>query len=88
MVAQHKQSTLILDNLMRLGIIASSLAIVLLAGGLAGAKDTPDQQREKTRKMAAQTLEDLYKLQPKARELIQKSVGWEFSTTWEPTCSW
>jgi len=61
---------------MRLGIIASSLAIVLLAGGLAGAKDTPDQQREKTRKMAAQTLEDLYKLQPTARELIQKSVGY------------
>ena len=61
---------------MRLRIIASSLAIVLFAGGLAVAKDTPDEQREKTRKMAAQTLEDLYKLEPSSKELIQKSVGY------------
>jgi len=76
-VTQHKQlHALFLENLMRLRIIASSLAIVLLAGGLAGAKDTPDEQREKTRKMAAQTLEDLYKLQPTAKSLIQKSAGY------------
>jgi lipid-binding SYLF domain-containing protein len=61
---------------MRLRIIASSLAIVLFAGGLASAKDSPDEQREKTRKMAAQTLEDLYKLEPSSKELIQKSVGY------------
>jgi type II secretory pathway pseudopilin PulG len=46
---------------MRFRIIASVLAVALLAG-LSSAKDSPDQKREKTRKMAAQTLQDLYKL--------------------------
>ena len=59
---------------MKFRIFVSTLASILLAGGLARAKDTPDQKREKTRKMAAQTLEDLYKLQPTSRELIQKSA--------------
>jgi len=59
---------------MKFRIFVSTLALILLAGGLARAKDTPDQKREKTRKMAAQTLEDLYKLQPTSRELIQKSA--------------
>src|SRR5205823_6368934 len=35
-----------------------------------------DQTREKLRKMTAQTLEDLYKLQPASRESIQKSAGY------------
>jgi hypothetical protein len=65
-----------LEDLMRLRIVASSLVFVLLAVGLAGAKDSPDEQRAKTRKMAAQTLEDLYKLEPSSKELIQKSVGY------------
>jgi lipid-binding SYLF domain-containing protein len=49
---------------------------MLIAGGVASAKDSPDQKREKTRKMAATTLDDLYKLQPTSRDLIQKSVGY------------
>jgi len=61
---------------MRFRIIASSLAVVLLAAGLASAGDSPDKKREKTRKMAAATLEDLYKLQPTCREAIQKSAGY------------
>ena len=61
---------------MRLRIIASSLAVILLAGGFAEAKDSPDKKREKTRKMAAATLSDLYKLQPESREAIQKSAGY------------
>jgi lipid-binding SYLF domain-containing protein len=61
---------------MRLRIIASVLAVILLAVGLGIAKDSPDQQREKTRKMATATLEDLYKLQPASREAIQKSAGY------------
>jgi len=40
------------------------------------AGDSPDQKREKTRKMAAQTLQDLYKLQPNAQADIQKSAGY------------
>jgi lipid-binding SYLF domain-containing protein len=61
---------------MRSRIIASSLAVILFAGGLASAGDSPDKKREKTRKMAAATLEDLYKLQPTSREAIQKSAGY------------
>ena len=61
---------------MRLRIIASSLGVVLLAAGLASAGDSPDQKREKTRKMAAQTLQDLYKAEPTAQAAIQKSAGY------------
>ena len=57
---------------MRFRIIASSLAVILLASGLASAGDSPDKKREKTRKMADQTLQELYKLQPTAQAAIQK----------------
>ena len=61
---------------MKLRIVASVFASILLAGCLASAKDSPDKQRDKIRKMAAATLEDLHKLQPSSRELIQKSAGY------------
>ena len=61
---------------MRFRIIASSLAAVLLASGLASAGDSPDEKKEKTRKMAGQTLQDLYKLEPTAQAAIQKSAGY------------
>ena len=61
---------------MRFRIIASSLAVILLASGLASAGDSPDKKREKTRKMADQTLQDLYKLEPTAQAAIQKSAGY------------
>jgi lipid-binding SYLF domain-containing protein len=61
---------------MRFRILATSLVLTLLAGGLASAGDSPDEKREKTRKMASQTLKDLYKMQPKAQEEIQKSAGY------------
>jgi len=57
-------------------MIASTLAVTLLATGLASAGDSPDQKRDKSRKMAAQTLQDLYKLQPGAQVAIQKSAGY------------
>src|SRR6516162_3240868 len=56
--------------------IASSIAVVLLAGSLASAGDSPDQKRDKTRKMAAQTMNDLYKLEPTAQEAIQNAAGY------------
>src|SRR5437660_4487925 len=62
--------------LIKCRLFVSTLAVILLAGGLASAKDTPVQKREKSRKMAAQTLDDLYKLQPTSRELIKKSAGY------------
>jgi lipid-binding SYLF domain-containing protein len=50
--------------------------MILLAGGLASAGDSPDKKREKSRKMAAQTLQDLYKLEPTAQAAIGKAAGY------------
>jgi hypothetical protein len=61
---------------MRFRILAPILAASLLVAGLSSAKDSPDQKREKTRKMAAQTLQDLYKLKPTSKEAIEKSAGY------------
>jgi lipid-binding SYLF domain-containing protein len=61
---------------MRFRMIAQLLILTVLAGNVASAKETPDQKREKTRKMAAQTLQDLYKMQPTAQGAIQKAAGY------------
>ena len=61
---------------MRFRTIAALLAIAGLTAGLSGAKDTPDEQREKIRKMAAATLADLAKLQPDSQAAVQKSAGY------------
>lgn len=61
---------------MRLRTIACVLVLMLLAGCLASAKDSAAKKREKARKMAASTLEDLYKLQPASKELIQNAPGY------------
>jgi lipid-binding SYLF domain-containing protein len=52
------------------------LGAALLAVGLCSAKDSPDQQRQKIRKMASSTLKDLYKLEPGSRSAIQTSAGY------------
>jgi len=62
--------------MMRFRTIAALLAVTGLTAGFARAKDTPDQQREKIRKMAATTLKDLYKLQPSSQAAVQKSAGY------------
>jgi lipid-binding SYLF domain-containing protein len=56
--------------------VAASLAVILLAASLANAGDSPDKKRDKTRKMASQTLQDLYKAEPTAQAEIQKSAGY------------
>jgi lipid-binding SYLF domain-containing protein len=61
---------------MRFRTVALALACALLSAGLTRAKDTPDQQREKIRKMASATLADLYKLQPDSKAAVQKSTGY------------
>ena len=61
---------------MRFRMITRILVMSLLFAGLSSAKDSPDEKREKTRKMAAQTLQELYKLQPTAQSAIQKSAGY------------
>jgi len=61
---------------MKSKMIVQFLAVVLVATVALSAKDSPDQKREKTRKMAAQTLQDLYKLQPTAQAGIEKAAGY------------
>jgi lipid-binding SYLF domain-containing protein len=60
---------------MKFKIFALSMSVIL-AAGLASAGDTPDEKKDKTRKMAAQTLQDLYKLEPTAQAAIQKAAGY------------
>jgi lipid-binding SYLF domain-containing protein len=61
---------------MRPRTIVQFLAVVLLTAVTLSAKDTPEQKREKSRKMAAQTLQDLYKVQHAAQAGIEKSAGY------------
>jgi len=61
---------------MRFKMIATTLVLILLTSGLASAGDSPDEKRAKTRKMADQTLKDLYKMEPKAQAEIEKSAGY------------
>jgi lipid-binding SYLF domain-containing protein len=61
---------------MRSKICSSLLALILLSAGLSSAADKNEEKREKTRKMSAQTLQDLYKLQPTAQAAIQKAAGY------------
>jgi len=50
--------------------------MILLAATVASAGDSPDKKRDKTRKMASQTLQDLYKMEPSAKAEIAKSAGY------------
>jgi len=61
---------------MKLRLVFSSVMVTLLTAGLSTAGDTPDQKREKIRKMSNETLNDLYKEQPAAKGAIQASVGY------------
>lgn len=61
---------------MRFRIIVSYLALVFICASAVSAEDKTDEKKEKTRKMAAQTLQDLYKLQPTAQAAIEKSAGY------------
>ena len=56
--------------------VAVILSLTLLTVVLANAKDKPDEQRAKIRKMAAATLTELYGLQPASQALVQKSAGY------------
>ncbi len=56
-------------------MIACILAVSLVSAAYGG-EDDNGKKRAKSRKMAAQTLQDLYKLQPTAQAAIQKSAGY------------
>jgi lipid-binding SYLF domain-containing protein len=53
-----------------------ALSVVMAAAVVASPGDTPEERRQKIKKMAAQTLEELYKLQPASRESIRKAAGY------------
>ncbi len=61
---------------MRFKMIAFVLALALLSAIGSNATDDNEEKREKSRKMAAETLQDLYKLEPTAQPAIQKSAGY------------
>ena len=61
---------------MRFKIIASTLAVALWTVGAYGGEDDNEKKRQKTRKMAAEALQDLYKLEPTAQAAIQKAAGY------------
>jgi lipid-binding SYLF domain-containing protein len=61
---------------MKVKLIASILAMTMLSTGMCIAADDKEGKKDQTRKMAAQTLQDLYKAEPTAQAAIQKSAGY------------
>ncbi len=65
---------------MKFKTIASIVVTCLFAASVSVAQDKDqdknEQNRQKIEKMAAQTLQDLYKLQPASKTAIQKSAGY------------
>ena len=61
---------------MKFKMIASILAVVLLSAAAYGGEDDNEKKRQKTRKMSAEALQDLYKLEPTAQTSIQKAAGY------------
>ena len=61
---------------MRLKTIASILSVALLSVSSCIAADDNEEKRAKTRKMSAEALQDLYKLEPTSQAAIQKGAGY------------
>lgn len=62
--------------MMKPKLIIPIFVVALLWALSVKAGDDNDKKREKTRKMAAQTLEELNKLQPTSKEAVQKAAGY------------
>jgi lipid-binding SYLF domain-containing protein len=61
---------------MRAKMIASILAMTMLSAVMCRAADDDEEKRQKTRKMAAEALQDLYKFEPTSQAAIQKAAGY------------
>ena len=61
---------------MRFKMIASILAVSLLSAITCRAGDDDEEKRQKTRKMAAEVLKDLYKTEPASKAAIEKAAGY------------
>lgn len=57
-------------------LIIPILVVALLSASTVSAGDDNEKKREKSRKMAAQTIEELNKLQPKSKDAIRKAAGY------------
>ena len=60
----------------RTRLTISILVLALLSATTVSAGDDNEKKREKSRKMAAQTLNDLYKLQPTSKDAIRNAAGY------------
>jgi len=60
---------------MRFERIAAILAAVLLSMSAYGGEDDNENKCQKTRKMAAAALYDLYKLEPSSQAAMDEAVG-------------
>ena len=61
---------------MKTTMVVPVLAVTLLAGSTARAKETKEQKRDAIQKMATDTLNNLYQIHPAARADVQKSAGY------------
>ena len=62
---------------MKVRMIASILAMTMLSATLCiAADDDNEKKRDKTRKMAAEVLQDLYKMDPPSEAAVQKAAGY------------
>ena len=61
---------------MRTALFHLFIVVTLLAAGITTASETNEQKRDNIRKMASETLDQLYKLQPDSKAAIQKSAGY------------
>lgn len=57
-------------------MMTATLVVALLSSAINGANDDNEKKKEKSRKMAAQTLQDLYKMEPTSQAAIQKAAGY------------
>jgi lipid-binding SYLF domain-containing protein len=63
-------------HFVRFKTTASILVVALLSVATYGGGNDDEKKRDKSRKMADQTLQDLYKLEPSAQATIKKSAGY------------
>ena len=61
---------------MRFKLITAILTVLLLFVATSFGDDKDEQNRQKIRKMAAGTLQDLYKLEPASKAAIHKAAGY------------
>jgi lipid-binding SYLF domain-containing protein len=61
---------------MKVKLMASILVMTMVSAVMCMAGDDNEEKRQKTRKMAAESLQDLYKFEPASQTAIQKAAGY------------